>query len=92
MIAGRLRWKERGAKVPGRLGLAAFDFPMGTLVLTETGSKKCAALRRENYTLDRDRTVSSNRRTRSAGERSTHAAWGRISHSRPVGRQARVTF
>jgi len=44
MIAGRLRWKERGAKIPGRLGLAAFDFPNGTLLLTEAGSKKRASL------------------------------------------------
>jgi formamidopyrimidine-DNA glycosylase len=44
MIAGRLRWKERGEKVPGRLGLAAFDFDSGTLLLTEAGSKKRAAL------------------------------------------------
>jgi formamidopyrimidine-DNA glycosylase len=44
MIAGRLRWKDAGAKVPGRLGLAAFDFPEGTLLLTEAGSKKRASL------------------------------------------------
>src|SRR5262245_43255297 len=35
MIAGRLHWKPPGAKPPGRVGLAAFDFPDGTLVLTE---------------------------------------------------------
>jgi formamidopyrimidine-DNA glycosylase len=44
MIAGRFQWKERGAKVPGKLGLAAFDFPSGTLLLTEAGSKKRASL------------------------------------------------
>jgi formamidopyrimidine-DNA glycosylase len=44
MIAGRLRWRELGAKVPGRLGLAAFDFDTGTVVLTEAGSKRRAAL------------------------------------------------
>lgn len=44
MIAGRLRFKPLGAKVPGRLGLAAFDFPSGTLLLTEAGSKKRASL------------------------------------------------
>src|SRR6267378_2410461 len=44
MIAGRLHWKTRGAKVPGKVGLAAFDFPTGTLILTEAGSKKRAAL------------------------------------------------
>jgi formamidopyrimidine-DNA glycosylase len=44
MIAGRLRWRERGAKVPGKLGLAAFDFPNGTLLLTEASPKKRASL------------------------------------------------
>ncbi len=44
MIAGRLRWKAAGAKLPGRLGLAAFDFPAGTLILTEAGSQKRASL------------------------------------------------
>jgi formamidopyrimidine-DNA glycosylase len=44
MIAGRLRWKERGAKIPRRLGQAAFDFPNGTLLLTEAGSKRRASL------------------------------------------------
>jgi formamidopyrimidine-DNA glycosylase len=44
MIAGRLHWKPRGAKIPGKVGLAAFDFPAGTLTLTEAGSKKRAAL------------------------------------------------
>src|SRR5215510_298110 len=40
MIAGRLHWKSRGAKLPGKLALAAFDFSTGSLVLTEAGSKK----------------------------------------------------
>lgn len=44
MITGRLHWKPRGAKIPGKVGLAAFDFPTGTLALTEAGSKKRAAL------------------------------------------------
>src|SRR5207247_76440 len=44
MIAGRLRWKLSGAPIPGRLGLAAFDFPAGTLLLTEAGSKHRASL------------------------------------------------
>jgi formamidopyrimidine-DNA glycosylase len=44
MIAGRFQWKERGAKIPGKIGLAAFDFPSGTLLLTEAGSKKRASL------------------------------------------------
>jgi formamidopyrimidine-DNA glycosylase len=44
MIAGRFHWKPRGAKPAGRLGLAAFDFPRGTLMLTEAGSTKRASL------------------------------------------------
>jgi formamidopyrimidine-DNA glycosylase len=44
MIAGRFRWLARGAKVPGKVGLAAFDFDNGTLVLTEAGSKRRASL------------------------------------------------
>lgn len=44
MIAGRLHWRPPAAKLPGRRGLAAFDFPNGTLLLTEAGSKKRAAL------------------------------------------------
>ncbi len=44
MIAGRLHWKPRGAKPPGKIGLAAFDFPTGTLTLTEAGSKRRASL------------------------------------------------
>ncbi|MDX1510415.1 MAG: DNA-formamidopyrimidine glycosylase family protein [Nitriliruptorales bacterium] len=47
MIAGRLRWRDRGAAVPRRLGLAAFDFPEGTLLLTEAGTKKRASLHLE---------------------------------------------
>jgi formamidopyrimidine-DNA glycosylase len=44
MVAGRLRWKARGAPVPRRLGLAAFDFPTGTAILTEASKQKRAAL------------------------------------------------
>jgi formamidopyrimidine-DNA glycosylase len=44
MIAGRLRWKDRGAKVPGRLGLAAIDFSRGTLLVTEASTRKRASL------------------------------------------------
>src|SRR5271163_4146380 len=44
MIAGRLHWRPAGAKLAGRNGLAAFDFPNGTLVLTEAGAKRRAAL------------------------------------------------
>jgi formamidopyrimidine-DNA glycosylase len=44
MIAGRLRWRERGAPIPGKVGLAAFDFPNGTAILTEAGSKRQASI------------------------------------------------
>lgn len=44
MIAGRLRWSQRAAGIPGRWGLAAFDFSTGSLLLTEAGSKKRASL------------------------------------------------
>jgi formamidopyrimidine-DNA glycosylase len=44
MIAGRLHWKPRDAKGKGRTSLAAFEFPNGTLTLTEAGSKRRASL------------------------------------------------
>ena len=44
MIAGRLHWKPPDAKLPAKVGLAAFRFPDGTLTLTEAGSKKRASL------------------------------------------------
>jgi formamidopyrimidine-DNA glycosylase len=44
MVAGRLHWKSAGAKLPGKIGLAAFDFSNGTLSLTEAGSKRMASL------------------------------------------------
>ncbi len=44
MIAGRLHWRGRDAKLAGRQNLAAFDFPAGSLVLTEAGSKRRASL------------------------------------------------
>jgi formamidopyrimidine-DNA glycosylase len=44
MIAGRLHWRKRGSKIPAKVGLAAFDFPNGTLLVTEAGSKKRASL------------------------------------------------
>ena len=44
MIAGRLHWRPRDAKLAGRQSLAAFDFPNGSLVLTEAGSKHRASL------------------------------------------------
>jgi formamidopyrimidine-DNA glycosylase len=45
MVAGRLRWPgQKGAKIPGKVGLAAFDFSSGTLILTEASSKKRASL------------------------------------------------
>ena len=44
MITGRLRWRKRGAGLPGRAGLAAFDFPHGSLMLTEQAKRKRASL------------------------------------------------
>ena len=44
MIAGRLRWRPPGAPIPRRRGLAAFDFPSGTVLFTEEGSTKRASL------------------------------------------------
>jgi formamidopyrimidine-DNA glycosylase len=44
MIAGRFRWKEAQAKLPAKVGLAAFDFPTGTLILTEAGSQRQASV------------------------------------------------
>ncbi|MBI3766555.1 MAG: formamidopyrimidine-DNA glycosylase [Ignavibacteriales bacterium] len=44
MIAGRFHWKPRGAKVGGKINLAAFDFPGGTLLMTEASTKKRASL------------------------------------------------
>jgi formamidopyrimidine-DNA glycosylase len=44
MIAGRFRWKPKDAAIPGKVGLAAFDFDNGSLLLTEAGSKRRASL------------------------------------------------
>jgi len=44
MIAGRLHWRNPNVKLAGRQGLAAFDFPNGSLVLTEAGAKRRASL------------------------------------------------
>jgi formamidopyrimidine-DNA glycosylase len=44
MIAGRLHWRPAGAKPPGKIGLAAFDFATGTLVMTEAGTTRRASL------------------------------------------------
>ncbi len=44
MIAGRLHWRPPGARLPGKVGLAALDFPDGTLTLTEAGTRRRAAL------------------------------------------------
>ena len=44
MIAGRLHWRPTGAKVPGKVGLAAFEFSSGTLLLTEAAKAKRASL------------------------------------------------
>lgn len=55
MIAGRLHWRSPGAKMAGRNTLAAFDFPCGSLVLTEAGSKRRASL----HVLSGDETLQS---------------------------------
>lgn len=44
MIAGRFQWKEPGSAVPKKVGLAALDFPTGTLLLTEAGTKRRATM------------------------------------------------
>jgi formamidopyrimidine-DNA glycosylase len=44
MIAGRFRWKDPATPIPGKVGLAAFDFANGTLLMTEAGSKRRASL------------------------------------------------
>lgn len=44
MIAGRFKWRPEGASAPAKVGLASFDFPTGTLLLTEASPKKRASL------------------------------------------------
>jgi formamidopyrimidine-DNA glycosylase len=44
MISGRLKWRKKGDKIPGKVGLAAFDFPPGTVLFTEASPKKRASL------------------------------------------------
>jgi formamidopyrimidine-DNA glycosylase len=44
MIAGRFRWRPPGTKPPGKLGLAAIEFPAGVLLLTEAGTKRRASI------------------------------------------------
>ena len=44
MIAGRLRWREGGTPIPGKVGMAAFDFPTGTVMLTEAGARRQASI------------------------------------------------
>ncbi|MEO7962526.1 MAG: DNA-formamidopyrimidine glycosylase family protein [Gemmatimonadaceae bacterium] len=44
MIAGRLRWRSLGGKVPGKIGLAFFEFAHGLLILTEAGTKRRASI------------------------------------------------
>jgi formamidopyrimidine-DNA glycosylase len=55
MIAGRFRFLERGAKIPGKVGLIALDFPTGTLVLTEVASKKRASIHLSRSLLEFER-------------------------------------
>jgi formamidopyrimidine-DNA glycosylase len=44
MIAGRLRWRDRGVSIPRRVGLAAFDFPQGSVLFTEASTQQRASL------------------------------------------------
>ena len=44
MIAGRLHWRKKAVKLPGKVGLAVFDFPNGSLLITEAGTQKRASL------------------------------------------------
>jgi formamidopyrimidine-DNA glycosylase len=44
MIAGRFKWRQEGTSAPAKVGLATFDFPTGTLLLTEASPKKRASL------------------------------------------------
>ena len=44
MIAGRLHWRPPRGRIPGKLGIAALDFPTGTLLVTEAGTRKRASL------------------------------------------------
>ncbi len=44
MVAGRLHWHEERKAIPGKIGLAAFDFSPGTIILTEAGTKRRASL------------------------------------------------
>ncbi len=44
MVAGRLHWRPPRAKIPGKLGVAALDFPPGTLLVSEAGTRKRASL------------------------------------------------
>lgn len=44
MVAGRLRWRDHGAAIPKKRGLAAFDFEPGTVLFTEEGTKKRASI------------------------------------------------
>jgi formamidopyrimidine-DNA glycosylase len=81
MIAGRLHWKERGAKPPGKVGLAAFTFPTGTLILTEAGRKRRASLhvlRGEGALAEQDR---GGLEVLDAGEAAFHTALLRENHT-----------
>lgn len=44
MVSGRLRWRDPGTAIPHKRGLAAFDFPVGTVLFTEEGTKKRASI------------------------------------------------
>ena len=94
MIAGRLRWRPPGAKPPGKIALAAFEFPTGTLVLTEAGTQAArvdpprrAARRRCGRSIAAGSRCSTptRRRSRRGSPREPHAQ-ARAHRSAPVQR------
>ncbi|MBI2804615.1 MAG: formamidopyrimidine-DNA glycosylase [Planctomycetes bacterium] len=81
MIAGRLYWKGPGAKPPGKIGLAAFDFPTGTLILTEAGSKRRASLHLVRGESDLAKHNPGGLEVLDASEAQFHAALTRENHT-----------
>jgi formamidopyrimidine-DNA glycosylase len=81
MIAGRLHWKCSGAKPPGKIGLAAFDFASGTLILTEAGSKRRASLYIVRGETDLAKHNPGGLEVLDADESSFHAALVRENHT-----------
>src|SRR5256714_12085792 len=80
MIAGRLRWTRPGAPMPGRLGLAAFDFPAGTLLLTEAEQTPRLAVSRPRRGGPRRPRPRRHRRARGRPRRVPSDAHARVPH------------